>query len=221
MAEFEFDLSELDSEADSAEARAPVRRPSSQSSFKPRPAAGAPNAVTQAQLEAALARVDSKIKTVADGVSTINARLASTASATKRELEKEKKSIDNTGKDLNSKLGISALFPALLPPKVKVPDVVIPPGTVFPGISTSATTAPVYLPFQNQQQGATLSSSGTIPAGGSIDVRAHPGLLELLLPFLLMTGSGSGSDGASGFDNNMMMLLILVLALGERPQGLF
>jgi hypothetical protein len=214
MAEFEFDLSELDSEADSAEGRAPVRRPSSQSSFKPRPAAGAPNAVTQGQLEAALARVDGKIKTVADGVATINARLASTASATKKELEKEKKTIDNTGKDLSSKLGISSLLPALLPPRVQVPNVVIPQGTTIPapGI-TGATTAPLYLGFNGQQAAAS--------ATGSMDVRARPGLLELLLPILLMTGSGSGSDGASGFDNNMMMLLVLALALGDRPQGLF
>jgi hypothetical protein len=211
MAEFEFDLSELDAEADSAEGRAPVRRPSSQSSFKPRPAAGAPNAVTQAQLEAALARVDGKIKTVADGVATINARLASTASATKRELEKEKKTIDNTGKDLSSKLGISALLPALLPPRFKLPDVVIPSGTNIPGWGTTSQAA--YLGFNGQQ--------ATPSATTSMDVRAHPGLLELLLPILLMTGSGSGGDSASGFDNNMMMLLVLVLALGDRPHGLF
>lgn len=208
MADFEFDLSELDTEADLAEARSPIRKPSSQSSFKPRPAPGTPNAVTQGQLEAALARVDSKIKTVADGVSTINARLASTASATKKELEKEKKAIDNTGKDLSSKLGLSALLPALLPPRVQLPNVVVPTGAL------GNAGGPVYLGFQGQQ--AVPPATGS----GPMDLRARPGLLELLLPIFLMTGSGSGGDSTGGFDNNTMMLLVLVLALGDRPHGL-
>src|SRR5215475_14529114 len=106
MADYELDLSELDSdaaEADLSEKAAP-KRPSSQSSYKPRPSAGTPQAVTQAQLEAALSRVDGKIKTVADGVSTISSRVNSLASAAKKEADQRKKSTDNTNKDLNSKL---------------------------------------------------------------------------------------------------------------------
>src|SRR5437899_2659036 len=116
FSEAEYETVELfESESEAAE-RAPVRRPSSQPSFRPRPAPGAPNAVTQAQLEAALARVDGKIKTVADGVATINSRATATASLAKKEVTDRKKAEDGLGKDLNQKLQLLALLPLLLQP---------------------------------------------------------------------------------------------------------
>src|ERR1700679_920277 len=146
MADYEFDLSELDSEADYSE-KAP-KRPSSQPSFKSRPPSGTPSAVTQAQLEAALSRVDGKIKTVAGGVSTINSRLASIASATKKEVEERKKNLDNTNKDLNSKLMMLAILPALVQPTFTAPAVQIPSGTLIPAAGvTGATTAAVTLQY--------------------------------------------------------------------------
>jgi hypothetical protein len=207
MADYEFDLSELDSEADYSE-RAP-KRPSSQPSFKPRPSPGTPAGVTQAQLEAALTRVDGKIKTVADGVATINSRLASIASATKKEVEERKKNLDNTNKDLNSKLMMLAILPALVQPTFTVPAVQIPAGTPL-GL-TGAAAGDIVSPAAAvplQFTGAT----GT----GSIDVSADSNTLNTLLPLLAVAGGGMGfgGDSSSGSDTNTMMMLALVLALG-------
>jgi hypothetical protein len=111
---------EWESESEAAEAargRTPPRRPSSQPSFKPRPSPAAPQYVTQAQLEAALARSDGKIKTVADGVSTLSARVNATSTAARREAEERKKAVDAQGKDLNQKMQLMAMLPVLITPK--------------------------------------------------------------------------------------------------------
>jgi len=120
--EFIDSVGEWESESESAEAargRTPPRRPSGQPSFKPRPSPNAPQYVTQTQLEAALARSDAKIKTVADGVSTISTRVNATATATRREADERKKAIDTQGKDLNQKMQLMAMLPVLLSPKTK------------------------------------------------------------------------------------------------------
>jgi hypothetical protein len=186
MADYEFDLSELDSEADFSE-RAP-KRPSSQPSFKPRPAP-TPGGVTQAQLEAALSRVDGKIKTVADGVSTINSRLASIASATKKEIEERKKGLDGQGKDLNQKLQMLALLPLL--------------------VQTPSSTLKTPL----------LDSNGnpTITAVSTPDTNTLDTLLPLLLVSGLGGTSSSGglSLGGDGSDGGMM-LLALALAFANK-----
>jgi hypothetical protein len=111
---------EWESESEAAEAargRTPPRRPSSQPSFKPRPSPAAPQYVTQAQLEAALARSDGKIKTIADGVSTISARVNAASTAARREAEERKKAVDAQGKDLNQKMQLMAMLPVLITPK--------------------------------------------------------------------------------------------------------
>ena len=135
MAEAEYEFAEWESESEAAE-RAP-RRPSPVPSFKPRPAPGTPNAVTQAQLEAALSRVDGKIKTVADGVSTISTRVASLSVASKKEAEERKKGVEGTGKDLNQKLMMLAILPALVQPTFTVPAIpaggaAVPAQTISP-----------------------------------------------------------------------------------------
>jgi hypothetical protein len=118
---------EWESESEAAEAtrgRGNVRRPSSQPSFKPRPAPGAPQYVTQAQLEAALTRSDGKIKTVADGVTQINTRLNGLAVAAKKEADERKKTLDSQNKDINQKLQLMAMLPVLTtPPSVTVKDI--------------------------------------------------------------------------------------------------
>src|ERR1700730_1973412 len=134
MAEAEYEFAEWESESEAAE-RAP-RRPSAVPSFKPRPAPGTPNAVTQAQLEAALSRVDGKIKTVADGVSTISTRVASLSVASKKEAEERKKGVEGTGKDLNQKLMMLAILPALVQPTFTVPAIPSP----FPAAGVPAQT---------------------------------------------------------------------------------
>ncbi len=121
MAESEYEVFEWESESEAAE-RAP-KRPSPQPSFKPRPVPGAPSGVTQAQLEAALTRVDGKIKTVADGVSTINSRVASLSTASKKEAEERKKGVEGTNKDLNQKLMMLAILPALVQPSFTIPAI--------------------------------------------------------------------------------------------------
>lgn len=114
---------ESESEAAEARGRGSVRKPSSQPSFRPRPAPGTPQYVTQAQLEAALTRSDGKIKTVADGVTQINTRLNGLAVAGKKEADERKKTLDSQNKDLNQKLQLMAMLPVLTtPPSVPVVD---------------------------------------------------------------------------------------------------
>jgi hypothetical protein len=109
---------EWESESEAAEARrgGNVRRPSSQPSFRPRPAPSTPQYVTQTQLEAALTRSDGKIKTVADGVTQINTRLNGLAVAAKKEADERKKTLDAQNKDMNQKLQLMAMLPVLTTP---------------------------------------------------------------------------------------------------------
>jgi len=185
-----------ESESEAAEARAPIRKPSPQPSFRPRPAPAPPNApqnfVTQLQLEASLARSDGKIKTVADGVTTIQARLAALAAASKKEADERKKSGDTQGKDLNQKLQMLALLPLL----VKAPVINGPVDSV----------------------GGKLKDAN----GADITQLSAPdnSTLDALLPLLLVTGMGGtgglnfGGD-ASG-DGGGMMMLALILAMSNK-----
>lgn len=111
---------ELESEA--AE-RARVKKPSSQPSFKQRPSPSTPMYVTQTQLEAALSRVDGKIKTVSDGVSTINSRLTSLSTSLKKEADARKKTTESQGKDLNNKVMMLSILPALVQPTFTIPAI--------------------------------------------------------------------------------------------------
>jgi hypothetical protein len=199
MADFELDLSELDSEADYSE-RAP-KKPSSAPSYKPRQS-GPPAGVTQAQLEAALSRVDGKIKTVSDGVSQINSRLGSIANATKKEIEERKKGVDNSNKDLNSKLMMLAILPALTEPTYKLPAVQIPINTALP-TNTGSTPIPLQYAPKNGTPGPTY------------DVSADSNALNLMLPILAIAGGGfgTGTDTSGSSDQNSMMMMALVLAL--------
>jgi len=192
MADYELDLSELDSEAAEADysEKAAPKRPSSASSYKPRPAQGAPQGVTQAQLEAALARVDGKIKTVADGVSTISSRINSLATAAKKEADVRKKTTDNTSKDLNSKLQMLALLPLLVQPST---------ATLNPAGGTTV-----------------VDASGNTIAAPKIALADPNSTLDSLLPLLLVSGMGSGSGSSGGFgfgDGSDGSTLLLALAL--------
>jgi hypothetical protein len=188
MAAEAYDFLEgLESDSEAAEAvRSPVRRPSTQPSFRPRPAPNAPQYVTQTQLEASLARVDGKVKTVADGVSTINSRIASIAGALKKEATDRKTTTEGQNKDLNQKLQMLALLPML--------------------IQTPSATLATPLPVSG---GGTAITSVAVPDTNKLD-----SLLPLLL-VSGMGGSGGlgfGGDSSSGSDNSLMMLA-LVLAL--------
>jgi hypothetical protein len=215
--EWESEVYESESESEAAtEARAPVRRPSGAPSFRPRPVPtqGTQNFVTQTQLEAALARSDGKIKTVAEGVATINARLAAVAAAAKKEAEQRKKAVDTTGKDLNQKLQLLALLPLIITPKeIKNPQVAIPANTamtanITPGSSGSISFAsPVPLLLTDGSSNPVTHIS-----------EPHRGTLDALLPLLLVTGVGTPGGGFSlggdGGADSSMMLLALALAIG-------
>jgi len=192
MAEYDFELEELDSEAEFSERTAP-KRPPSTSSYKPRPSGGTAPAVTQAQLEAALSRVDGKIKTVADGVSTISSRVNALAATAKKEAEARKKGVDNTSKDMNQKLQMLALLPLL----VQSPSVTLKSGNAL---------------LPNGQDLTTV----TVPDTNSLD-----SILPLLLVSglggtgssgLSLGGDGSGSDGG-------ILLLAVALAFANRPNS--
>jgi hypothetical protein len=185
--------SESESEAAEGRGRAP-KRPSSQPSFKPRQPPNAPNYVTQTQLEAALARSDGKIKTVADGVATINSRLGALAVASKKEAEARKKSVDTQSKDLNQKLQLLALLPLLVqPPVLKKP--------------LDSTGHPL------------LEADGVTPIKAL--VAPDKSTLDALLPLLMVTGMGSPGGGGLGFgdgsgDNSMMMLALVLAMSGKK-----
>jgi hypothetical protein len=193
MAEYDFELEELDSEAEFSEKAAP-KRPPSTSSYKARPSGGTPPAVTQAQLEAALSRVDGKIKTVADGVSTISSRVNALGATAKKEAEARKKGVDNTNKDINQKLQLLALLPLLVQPSVA-------------NIGGSGVTL-------------TDSSGAAITTPAKIALADPNSTLDSILPLLLVSGLGSSStsgglslDG-SGSDGGML-LLALALAFAN------
>ena len=105
---------ESESESEAAEAKQPLRKPSTAPSYKPRaPAPTTPNYVTQTQLEAALTRSDGKIKTLTDGVSTLNARIGALSTAAKKEADQRKKSVDTTGSPDASASTTTLLKPSL------------------------------------------------------------------------------------------------------------
>lgn len=187
---------EWESESEATEAaeaaRRPVRRPSSQPSFKPRPAPNAPQYVTQVQLESALGRVDGKVKTVADGVSTINTRLATLSASLKKEADERKKSTDGQGKDLNQKMQMLALLPLLIQPSAKTLSTALP-------ATDGSNVASVVVPDPNSQLDSLLPLLLISGMGGS------SGGLSL-------GGDSSGSDSS-------LMMLALVLAFANKPSS--
>jgi len=194
-AEFSEFMEGLESEseaAEAAEATRRVRKPSSASSFKPRPSAGTPMYVTQTQLQASLARVDGKIKTVSDGVSTINSRVTALAASFKKESEERKKALQSQTNDLNQKLQLLALLPVLVQP---------PTANLSGGILAPTPSNP-------------SNSAVLVQDTSSLDT-----LLPLLLVSGLggtsAGGFSLGGDSSSGSDNSIM-LLALVLAMSKQ-----
>ena len=180
--------SEFESEAAERARGGRIRRPSTQPSFKPRPNPNTPVYVTQPQLEAALTRVDGKIKTVSDSVSTINSRVAALASSVKKEVEERKKTSENQNRDLNQKLQLLALLPLL----VQSPSATI----TASGLNVNGVAAPsvaISTPDTNSLDALlpVLLMSGLGGAGG-----------------LSLGGDGTGSD-------NSALMLALVLAIAK------
>ncbi len=105
---------ESEQESEFAERRRGVQRPSTKPSFQQRPTTV--SYVTQVQLEAALSRVDGKIKTVSDSTAAINSRVNTIAAAAKKENEDRKKELEAQKKDFNGKVQLLALLPLLVRP---------------------------------------------------------------------------------------------------------
>lgn len=178
----------LESENEAAE-RARFRRPSSAPSFRPRPAPSAPVYVTQPQLEAALARVDGKIKTVTDSSAAVSARVVSLQASLKKESEERKKGLDSQTKELNQKVQLLALLPLLV----------------------KQSTATLRNPLLDSAGNPTISAV-SVPSTNSLDT-----LLPLLLVSGL-GGSGGGFSlgGDSSGSDNSLILLALVLASANK-----
>ena len=192
IAEAEFETMEgWESEFESEAARGGrgIKKPSTAPSFKQRPSPSTPTYVTQTQLEAALGRVDGKIKTVSDGVSTINSRITALSAAVKKEAEDRKKAATSQNSDLNQKLQLLALMPLL-----------VQPGST--AIQFAAGT---------QINGTPLATATTVNLA-SADPNSN---LDSILPILLVSGLGgaSGSGLSLGGDGSDGSLLILALAL--------
>jgi len=184
-----FANGEGESESEWAE-RQRIPKPSSKPSFQPRTP---PSYVTQVQLEAALSRVDGKIKTVSDGVSALTSRVNTLSSTTKKESEERKKDIEAQRKDISQKMQLVALLPLLVPP---------------PTYTIKANSITAGSPASDQQLKA---DSGTMLNA----------LLPLLLLGGFGGSGGSGGLGSAGSDGGMdsTMLLVLALILTQQPKS--
>ncbi len=147
--------------------------------------------VTEARLQAALARVGAQIKTNSDAIKALNTRASTLSAEQARQVTALKKEVEERKKDtarLASQAQLLALLPLLQTPKT------------------------IQL----------TSAIDNLPAGTKVLVDGGDSL-SLLLPLLLVGGSGSGtglgtgsaggeSGGLGGLDP-----LLLVLLLSRRP----
>jgi hypothetical protein len=94
----------------------PAPRASGASAFRPRPGAGASGPVTQAQLEAALARVRVEIRANATGIKTLDGRVRTVAADQAKFEVATKKQVDKLRADLKMDQTLSALIPLFTAP---------------------------------------------------------------------------------------------------------
>jgi flagellar basal body rod protein FlgC len=154
--------------------------------------------VTEARLEAALARVGAQIKTNSDAIQAVNSRantisdnVAAQTTALKKEMEERKKDTATLKKqiqDESRKARELSILPLLLQ---RQPQVTL------------------------QTAGPTTQALDGIPAGTKVvtDVKLQQSS-DNLLPLILMMGGSTGSDSSSTSDNS---LLLLALMFSQRP----
>ena len=95
----------------------PVKPATGAPAFRPRPApGGASGSVTQAQLEAALARVRQQITANANAIKTIDGRVRTVISDTQKLQAMTKKDVDKLRAELKTTQTLSALIPLIAPP---------------------------------------------------------------------------------------------------------
>ncbi|GMA15730.1 hypothetical protein E5F05_06115 [Deinococcus metallilatus] len=157
----------------------PLRTPSPQSSFQPRPSA---NAVTQAQLQAAVRSLDGKISTLAGNVKTLESRTNSVAAeqdrlaaAMRKEAEDRKKTTDNIRRDLQQTKTLAVLLPLI---SQRTEDVPRADGTIAKVVTQPSDTLSTMLPFLLLMGGGPGDSS---PGGGLLGDGSNTLLLAVLL----------------------------------------
>jgi hypothetical protein len=152
--------------------------------------------VTQAQLQTALAKVGSQVRTNSNAISQVGGRLAAATAAMKKESGDRKKDLTAVKNNLSQTQQMAAILPLLTQPG---------------HITTSQ-------PVMDSTGTTTIINSGTELLVGS-DSNTN-----LLLPMLLLTSVGDGSSGSGGGGlfgggggdgNSSLLMLALVLGLGK------
>ena len=185
LEDYEADEADIMERRRGARYRTPVRTAPGTGLFQMRPQA---QYVTQTQLQAALARVGAQIKTNADAIKTLNARVATVsadvaaaATALKKEVADRKKETDTLKRDLRQTREMAGIIPLLLQPH---------------SVTTTSDVGGI-------QKGTRVMTD----SGDSLSA-----VLPLLLLGGLGTGGGSGSGSGDGGSDSSMLLLALLLA---------
>lgn len=163
----EFDESDERSRRGGRRNQQPLRTPSPQSSFQPRPSQ---NYVTQAQLQAAVKTLDGKITTLASNVKTLETRTNSVAAeqdrlsaALRKEVEERKKTTDAIRRDLQQTKTLSVLLPLMTQ---KAEDFQKRDGTPIKVLTQPSDSLRTMLPFLLLMGGPSgEASSGSGPLG--------------------------------------------------------
>jgi hypothetical protein len=148
--------------------------------------------VTQAQLEAAVAKVGAQIRTNSNAINQLGTRVATAAATVKKESTDRKKDVSTLKSNLSQTQQMSAILPLLSQPRsVNVTGLAadgIPDNTkvLVDGSNTLALLLPMLL---LTGIGGGPSADGSTPSSGGL---------------------------FGGGDNSSMMMLALILALGNR-----
>jgi hypothetical protein len=160
--------------------------------YRPRPQT---QYVTQAQLQAALARVSAQERTNANAIRQVSSRVSTTAAAVNKEASDRKKETGKIRSNLSQTQQLSAILPFLTQPS-----------------SLSATGADVK----------DTAGNTAIPSGTQL-LKDGSNTLSLLLPIFLLSSIGEGGSAAGGglfgggSDNfSLLFPLILIPLLTKR-----
>ena len=167
---WDFDSESLDSMENARRRRGPIRPvPAARglNAFRPRPNAGASGAVTQAQLQAALARVRTEVTANANGIKTLDGRVRTVVADQQRFETSTRKQVDKLRSDLKTTQTISALVPLIAPPGSKF-------GNVAPLVHL---IGPDLMGGSGSASGTGGSNTGGILGGGSNNLIAIGALL--------------------------------------------
>lgn len=124
--------------------RTPVQTASRQTAYRPRPNN---DFVTQAQLQAALARVSSQVATNSTAIKTVDGRVRSVAAeqtritaALRKEIAERKTQEDLIRKDIQATKELAVILPLVAPDNPLIGLLALGSGSMFGGTSTTGTT---------------------------------------------------------------------------------